>query len=392
MQHEMPNTLFSTRLSGSVKETELRIRNIFQWKKKRPPVMLALLVAIMMLSCFGLFSCTPAEPSKAEDGGDLPLDNAANTDELETQVNAVAWQGEPIIFPDGNMTITLPESWLGKAAYQINENEVYFYLLNTAVETGMEGAGNLCTVAYLAGELYPTNHTFAWPGEVIALTARGTYVYWTPSDVQFTPKTEEEYTALFSQVDEIQFELSDWLLQHSLRNPDVLGQYPAIRAGRTMVVTEDTVMSSCYSYTYSDPMDDDTYEWFWTEADYQLAKDDAVLVLEEMDGMSRVVIPYGDIPRLYGFVDSSLLSDDIEFSRQAVIAYSIPGYATPGDDTPVTTLAPCTVQRLERQDDWVRVQPLGTGEGQYWVESRHLLVRLDVNNVVDAPTGLNFVP
>ena len=29
---KMPNTPFSTRLSGSAKETELRIRNIFQWK------------------------------------------------------------------------------------------------------------------------------------------------------------------------------------------------------------------------------------------------------------------------------------------------------------------------------------------------------------------------
>ena len=38
-----PRTPFSTRLSGSAKETELRIRNIVQWKKKRPPVALFVL-------------------------------------------------------------------------------------------------------------------------------------------------------------------------------------------------------------------------------------------------------------------------------------------------------------------------------------------------------------
>ena len=35
-----PNTPFATRLSGSAKETQLRIHSIFQWKKKRPPVWL----------------------------------------------------------------------------------------------------------------------------------------------------------------------------------------------------------------------------------------------------------------------------------------------------------------------------------------------------------------
>ena len=52
---KIPNTPFSTRLSGSAKETELRIRSIFQWKKKRPPAAFVLLVAVLVLLCFGLF-------------------------------------------------------------------------------------------------------------------------------------------------------------------------------------------------------------------------------------------------------------------------------------------------------------------------------------------------
>ena len=37
-----PNTPFSTPLSGSARETEERIRNIFQYKKTRPPLPLFL--------------------------------------------------------------------------------------------------------------------------------------------------------------------------------------------------------------------------------------------------------------------------------------------------------------------------------------------------------------
>ena len=59
---KIPNTPFSTRLSGSAKETELRLRSIFQWKKKRPPVMLVVLIAVLLLGiCGGLVSCEPAE-------------------------------------------------------------------------------------------------------------------------------------------------------------------------------------------------------------------------------------------------------------------------------------------------------------------------------------------
>ena len=61
----LPRSPFSTRLSGSAKETELRTRNIFQWKKKRPPVWLMILMAAVCLSCGSLVSCQqrPAEPS-----------------------------------------------------------------------------------------------------------------------------------------------------------------------------------------------------------------------------------------------------------------------------------------------------------------------------------------
>ncbi|WP_151075398.1 hypothetical protein [Flintibacter sp. KGMB00164] len=50
-------TPFSTALSGSARETDRRIRNIFLWKKKRPPVLVLVLAAVLIALCGGLVSC-----------------------------------------------------------------------------------------------------------------------------------------------------------------------------------------------------------------------------------------------------------------------------------------------------------------------------------------------
>ena len=47
-------TPFSTQLSGSARETELRLRSIFQWKRRRPPVALLALVLAAAVGCGGL--------------------------------------------------------------------------------------------------------------------------------------------------------------------------------------------------------------------------------------------------------------------------------------------------------------------------------------------------
>lgn len=56
---KIPRTPFSTRLSGSAKETELRLRNIFQWKKKSPPVIAAAAAILVVVLCGSLVSFTP---------------------------------------------------------------------------------------------------------------------------------------------------------------------------------------------------------------------------------------------------------------------------------------------------------------------------------------------
>ena len=53
MPREFPCSPFSTPLSGSAQEAEERIRNIFQYKKKRPPLLFFVLACILALSCGG---------------------------------------------------------------------------------------------------------------------------------------------------------------------------------------------------------------------------------------------------------------------------------------------------------------------------------------------------
>lgn len=70
---KFPNTPFSTRLSGSARETELRLRNIFQWKKKRPPVIAfaaAVLVVALCGSMVGFYVPVPEE-TEQDDAADL---------------------------------------------------------------------------------------------------------------------------------------------------------------------------------------------------------------------------------------------------------------------------------------------------------------------------------
>ena len=64
MNKKKPRTPFSTGLSNSARETEIRIRNIFSGPKKRPPFLLMVLIAALILLCGNLvaFRPLPAEP------------------------------------------------------------------------------------------------------------------------------------------------------------------------------------------------------------------------------------------------------------------------------------------------------------------------------------------
>lgn len=70
MKQHPPSTPFSTPLSGSARQAEARIRNLFQCEKKRPPLPLLFLAALLILSCGWLVSCRsqPADPPGGDGG------------------------------------------------------------------------------------------------------------------------------------------------------------------------------------------------------------------------------------------------------------------------------------------------------------------------------------
>ena len=69
MQSKMPRTPFATKLSDSAAETELRIKSIFQWDKKRVPLLLCIVIVFCMLYCFGLVSIIPDGTASVKVGG-----------------------------------------------------------------------------------------------------------------------------------------------------------------------------------------------------------------------------------------------------------------------------------------------------------------------------------
>ncbi len=61
MQEKMPRTPFSTALSRSARETELRIKNIMSGPKRRPPLPFLILMFSICIFCGNLVSCQMAE-------------------------------------------------------------------------------------------------------------------------------------------------------------------------------------------------------------------------------------------------------------------------------------------------------------------------------------------
>ncbi len=61
MNKKMPRTPFSTPLSGSARETELRIRSIMSGPKKRPPLPFLVLVFFICIFCGNIVSCQVKE-------------------------------------------------------------------------------------------------------------------------------------------------------------------------------------------------------------------------------------------------------------------------------------------------------------------------------------------
>lgn len=65
-------TPFSTQLSGNAKETELRLRSIFQWQKKRPPLPVLAVAIALAVGCGSLVGCKPQAVAPPPASTDTP--------------------------------------------------------------------------------------------------------------------------------------------------------------------------------------------------------------------------------------------------------------------------------------------------------------------------------
>ena len=68
MTRPCPYTPLSTPLSGSARQAEARIRNLFQGPKRWPPVWLMALTLLLIFSCGGLVTCRTAASPPPEEG------------------------------------------------------------------------------------------------------------------------------------------------------------------------------------------------------------------------------------------------------------------------------------------------------------------------------------
>lgn len=80
----LPRTPFSTSLSRSSRETELRIRSIFEGPKRRPPLWLMVLTALSILLCGSLVSCQPQNAGSSASSASRP-GQASPLISMETQ-------------------------------------------------------------------------------------------------------------------------------------------------------------------------------------------------------------------------------------------------------------------------------------------------------------------
>ena len=83
MKNCMPRTPFSTPLSGSARETELRIRNIMSGPKRRPPVLFLALVFSVCIFCGNLVSCQVKETEVPDTGAGSSLADLPDPPERE---------------------------------------------------------------------------------------------------------------------------------------------------------------------------------------------------------------------------------------------------------------------------------------------------------------------
>ena len=128
MNEKMPRTPLSTPLSGSARETEIRIRNIMSGPKKRPPVLFLVLMFSVCIFCGNLVSCQVKEAEVPDSGSSSSQADSSDTSTPTQAIksgldrtpdlnrNGVSEEFKLVEEEDGNLLLEVWEN--GKVLFQ----------------------------------------------------------------------------------------------------------------------------------------------------------------------------------------------------------------------------------------------------------------------------------
>lgn len=149
--------------------------------------------------------------------------------------------------------------------------------------------------------------------------------------------------------------------------------------GKTGVVLGAGMLQDCFTLRVAETSDTSVkqnVESIESMDEQTISAGDIVLILDENppdhEGMTRVMIPYGDVPSTYGYIASDQLStarDDIGKGNQAVVT-DCDCYDKP--DGIVTEMMSGAVQILSYDNEWCHIEQLGTGAEAVWVRTEQL--------------------
>ena len=161
--------------------------------------------------------------------------------------------------------------------------------------------------------------------------------------------------------------------EQQILSDDQLVQYE----GKVAIITEDVVLKDPYVITV-DTNDNNVYQALENE-EFQLNKNDMVIVIEENGNECRVVQAFGDIPRIRGTIDKSNLSYDESLfannANQAVVKNAMSYDEIDGNEK---GLQDGVGTILERKEDWLRMS-MPMQESDLWFKSEDLSYDFDTS-------------
>jgi hypothetical protein len=147
-------------------------------------------------------------------------------------------------------------------------------------------------------------------------------------------------------------------------------------AGKIGVVKKTAQLSKPYAITID--VDGKDIVAHYDNLNMTLSKNDIVIVANEENGQSRVLIPYGGAPALRGYLMSDNISfnaEDIVSANQCVLRDTMMTYNANGKELGKSLNGAGEI--MDRKDGMVLVQMLGGGADSFWISEKDLKFDFD---------------